>query len=61
MHMTEFHGTGKLVVSFELYPPKTPEAEAKLFDRAIPALLDLSPAFWTLRRALPGRSSFTTA
>ncbi len=47
MHMTEFHGTGKLVVSFELYPPKTPEAEAKLFDRAIPALLDLSPAFWT--------------
>ena len=45
--MTDFHGSGKLVVSFELYPPKTPEAETRLFERAVPKLFDLSPDFFT--------------
>jgi methylenetetrahydrofolate reductase (NADPH) len=34
-------------VSFELFPPKTPDAEAKLFSEAVPGLLKLSPAFFT--------------
>jgi len=34
-------------VSFELFPPKTPEGEVRLFEQAIPELLKLSPAFLT--------------
>jgi methylenetetrahydrofolate reductase (NADPH) len=34
-------------VSFELFPPKTPDAEAKLFDQTIPELLELKPQFMT--------------
>ncbi len=35
------------VVSFELFPPKTPDAEVKLFEETIPDLLTLEPAFFT--------------
>lgn len=34
-------------MSFELFPPKTPEAHVKLFEESIPELLELSPAFLT--------------
>ena len=35
------------MVSFELFPPKTPEAEVKLFQDTMPGLLRLRPAFMT--------------
>lgn len=47
MHIGELHRQQKLVVSFELFPPKTPEAEEKLFQESIPEMLKLSPAFLT--------------
>ncbi len=47
MRIGELHRQGGLVVSFELFPPKTPDAHAKLFDEGIPDLLRLSPAFLT--------------
>jgi methylenetetrahydrofolate reductase (NADPH) len=47
LRIGELHRQGGLVVSFELFPPKTPDAELKLFEEGIPALLALSPAFFT--------------
>ncbi len=47
MRFSEFHRRRELVVSFELFPPKTPEAHIRLFQDELPALLRLSPAFLT--------------
>ncbi len=47
MRISELHRISRRVVSFELFPPKTPEAETRLFDQAIPELLKLNPAFMT--------------
>lgn len=47
MRFSEFHQQQDVVISFELFPPKTPEAEQKLFGTAIPNMLQLSPAFLT--------------
>ena len=47
MRIGELHRSQALVVSFELFPPKTPEAEVKLFQDTIPDLLRLRPAFMT--------------
>ncbi len=41
------HKRRDVVVSFELFPPKTPDAEDKLFDQAIPEMLELEPSFLT--------------
>ena len=37
--------TGKPVISFEFFPPKTAEGDAALFDKHIPALLAARPDF----------------
>ncbi|HOB74968.1 MAG TPA: methylenetetrahydrofolate reductase [NAD(P)H] [Phycisphaerae bacterium] len=47
MLLSELHRSSKLVISFELFPPKTPEGEVRLFERAIPEMLKLRPAFLT--------------
>lgn len=47
MQLSQLHRANKLVVSFELFPPKTPEGEVRLFERAISEMLQLSPAFLT--------------
>lgn len=47
MRLSGIHKTTRLVVSFELFPPKTSEGETRLFERAIPEMLDLHPAFLT--------------
>jgi len=47
LRIGELHRQGGLVVSFELFPPKTPDQTAKLFEEGIPGLLELSPAFLT--------------
>lgn len=47
MQISQLHKENELVVSFELFPPKTPEGEAKLFDSTIPQLLELRPGFMT--------------
>ena len=47
MRISELHARSDLVVSFELFPPKTPEGEVKLFEQTVPQMLELSPAFMT--------------
>ena len=47
MRIGDIHRRQRLVVSFELFPPKTPDAEAKLFDETLPSLLKLAPSFMT--------------
>lgn len=47
MRISELHERTGLVISFELFPPKTAEAEAKLFDQTIPEMMELDPAFLT--------------
>jgi len=47
LQLSELHRTKEPTISFELFPPKTPEAQVQLFDQTIPELLQLSPAFVT--------------
>jgi len=47
LRISELHQNRNLVISFELFPPKTPEAEVKLFEHGIPELIRLAPAFFT--------------
>ena len=47
MQISRLHEINDLVISFELFPPKNPEAEARLFDQTIPELLTLDPGFLT--------------
>jgi methylenetetrahydrofolate reductase (NADPH) len=47
LRISELHRTNRLVISFELFPPKTADAETRLFDTAIPEMLKLAPAFLT--------------
>ena len=39
---------GRLTVSFELFPPKTPEDDRVLFEKTVPQLLELRPSFFTV-------------
>ncbi len=47
MQISEIHRSRDFVVSFELFPPKTPDAESTLFDVEVPRLVALRPAFMT--------------
>jgi len=47
LRISDAHRTGKLTISFELFPPKDAEAEARLFDKTLPALQELRPDFMT--------------
>ncbi len=47
MRIADIHRRRACVISFELFPPKTPEAEQKLFERTVPELLQLRPDFLT--------------
>lgn len=47
MRISEVHQSGKPAISFELFPPKDDDAEAKLFEQTVPALMAMSPAFMT--------------
>lgn len=49
MHVRTLYGQGRPVVSFEFYPPKTPDGEAGLM-RTIEALRTLAPGFVTVTR-----------
>jgi methylenetetrahydrofolate reductase (NADPH) len=45
IHAARRREPGRPVISFEFFPPKTPEAERALLDRALPALCELKPDF----------------
>jgi methylenetetrahydrofolate reductase (NADPH) len=39
---------GRRTISFELYPPRNADDERVLYDKTVPQLLDLNPAFFTV-------------
>jgi len=39
---------GRQTISFELYPPRTPEDERTLFEKTLPDLQALNPSFFTV-------------
>jgi methylenetetrahydrofolate reductase (NADPH) len=41
----ERHAAGKPCISFEFFPPKTPEGDAALLEKHIPALMELKPDY----------------
>ena len=47
MQLSEIYQNHRRVISFELYPPTKPEAEAVLFEREVPRLIELEPAYMT--------------
>jgi methylenetetrahydrofolate reductase (NADPH) len=47
LQVTQLHKENELVISFELFPPKTKEGDRKLFETTIPQLLELRPGFMT--------------
>ncbi len=47
MRIADLHRRKPCVISFELYPPKNPEGEQKLFDHVVPELFELRPDFFT--------------
>lgn len=60
MRFSELHRSNDLVISFELFPPKTPDAEAKLFEVTMPELLRLSPHFMTCTYGAGGSTREST-
>ena len=44
----EERGAGRPVVSVELFPPRTPEGHAKLFERTLPAMQAIRPHFYSV-------------
>jgi len=47
LYLSEIHRRRRPVISFELFPPKTAEAETRLFNQVVPELLALDPSFVT--------------
>lgn len=45
MRIRELYDRPEASISFEFFPPKSPEAEATLFRDTVPALKELKPAF----------------
>lgn len=48
MRIPELYNGQEPIISFELFPPKSDEAEATLFREALPALADLHPRFFSV-------------
>ena len=47
MYLSQIHRHSLPAISFELYPPKTPKGEQRLFEEEMPKFLALKPAFMT--------------
>ena len=56
MHLSQIHRHNLPAISFELFPPKTPEGERKLFGVELPKLLELKPAFMSCTYGAGGGS-----
>ncbi|MBP7933333.1 MAG: methylenetetrahydrofolate reductase [NAD(P)H] [Phycisphaerae bacterium] len=60
MRMSDAHRRGGITISFELFPPKDSDGEAKLFGQALPALIKLEPAFVTCTYGAGGTTKAKT-
>jgi methylenetetrahydrofolate reductase (NADPH) len=48
LRIRELYDRHEPTISFEFFPPKTPEAEEELFRDTVPALLALKPSFFSV-------------
>lgn len=60
MGIPDLYARPELTVSFEFFPPKTPEAEETLFRDTVPALHRLGPAFCSVTYGAGGGTKATT-
>jgi methylenetetrahydrofolate reductase (NADPH) len=59
MKLSAAYGPGKFGLSFELFPPKTPQGEATLFEH-VARLVEFSPSFITCTYGAGGSTRDTT-
>ena len=60
MRIRELYDRAEPTISFEFFPPKTPEAEADLFRDTVPALLALGPSFFSVTYGAGGSTRDNT-
>src|SRR6187401_537128 len=51
---------GRPAISFEFFPPKTPEGERALFEKTLPALLAMKPDYCSVTYGAGGSTRETT-
>jgi methylenetetrahydrofolate reductase (NADPH) len=56
----DFYARQKLTISFEFFPPKTPEAEEELLRETVPALKRLGPSFISVTYGAGGSTRVNT-
>ena len=60
MRVSELYARQRPTISFEFFPPKTPEAEEALFRETVPALKRLGPSFISVTYGAGGGTRDTT-
>lgn len=60
MRISELYARSRPTISFEFFPPKTPEAEEALFRETVPALKRLGPSFISVTYGAGGGTRDTT-
>jgi methylenetetrahydrofolate reductase (NADPH) len=60
LRISELYARSRPTISFEFFPPKTPEAEEALFRETVPALKRLGPSFISVTYGAGGGTRDTT-
>jgi methylenetetrahydrofolate reductase (NADPH) len=60
LRIRDLYATPEPTISFEFFPPKTPEAEHTLFAETVPALKKLGPSFISVTYGAGGSTRGTT-
>jgi methylenetetrahydrofolate reductase (NADPH) len=60
LFIRDLYAKPELAISFEFFPPKTPEAETVLFEETIPALVSLGPKFFSVTYGAGGSTREAT-
>ncbi len=60
MRISQLYEGSEPTISFEFFPPKTPEAEDDLFEKTIPALKDLGASFFSVTYGAGGSTRDAT-
>jgi methylenetetrahydrofolate reductase (NADPH) len=60
LRISQLYARPELTISFEFFPPKTPEAETTLFHETVPALNGLGASFFSVTYGAGGGTRDTT-
>jgi methylenetetrahydrofolate reductase (NADPH) len=60
LRIADLYARQKLTISFEFFPPKTPEAEEELFRETVPGLKTLGPSFISVTYGAGGSTRVNT-